>query len=72
MTLTDITLPIGASATVSSIIVGIVVWVFANFERKIDAAEKHKKVEEKLKDQDKYLQDISKDVNYIRGRIEPK
>ncbi len=72
MNFQEMTVPIGASFMISSTVVGIVIWVFANFERKVDASSKYDALNKRIDSQDQLLQDVHSDVSYIRGRIEPK
>lgn len=69
-----IVLPLGmallAGGGIITSIVGVVVWVFANFERKTDADARHKATEYRLNAQENLLGSVARDVSYIRGKME--
>jgi hypothetical protein len=50
--------------------IGTIVWVFVNFERKIDAKERHDALEKRIAAQEAFTGRIIADVAYIRGRLE--
>lgn len=55
-----------------SSIIGVVVWVFTNFERKPDAEARYNSVNTRLNTAESLLSSVARDVSYIRGRMEPK
>ncbi len=73
---TQLVIPLWAALTtgggILSTLVLLVVWVFANFERKVDARERHRDLESRVSAQETLLGKVAADVAYIRGRLEPK
>lgn len=61
-----------ASGGIIMAIAGTIVWVFANFDLKKDAHERHLLLEGRVSSQEKVLNDVAQNVSYIRGRLEPK
>lgn len=61
-----------AGGGVITTLMGIVAWVFANFERKADATARYEALEERVGTHEATLQKVASDVAYIRGRLEPR
>jgi hypothetical protein len=53
-------------------IIGTVVWVYATFERKADADQRHDSLTKRVSVQEQLLSKVAQDVSYIRGRLEPR
>jgi hypothetical protein len=61
-----------AGGGILTALIGVITWVFATFERKTDADQKHAVVDARVTNQEKILNEVAQNVSYIRGRIEPK
>lgn len=61
-----------AGATILSAIVLTLVWVLTTYEAKSDTILRHTQLEQRVTTQESVLTQMSADVAYIRGRMEPK
>lgn len=72
--LDQIMIPLGpalaAAGTFLCSIICVLVWVFANFERKEEAIARHKSLETRVMNQEEVLQEVARDVSYIRGTFD--
>lgn len=79
MDATNLTVPIVEAVTAMCGLLSVTVWVMLTFETKRDSKDKHDAHKERHDElatrvtrTEDTMQQIAKDVSYIRGRLEPK
>lgn len=68
----SLTLPLWSMVGIASLVASALIWAFNMFERKEDAKQKHTALSETLKAQGELLQEVSRDISFVRGKIEQR